>query len=77
METKGHLPNGLDDFMSSIMVFILKIGRGKILNTSQINSTALQIFEKKTKQTNKQKKRNTCHIFYFYNTLGTQYSNMK
>lgn len=33
---RSHLPNGLDDFMSSIMVFILKTQRGnRMLNTSQ------------------------------------------
>lgn len=50
--TKGDLPNGLDDFMSSIVMFILKTERDKILNTSQykpLNSKALQTIASKTR----------------------------
>lgn len=51
-EREGHVPNGLNDFVSSIVMFILKTKRGgKILNTSQcdpLKSTATQSSASKT-----------------------------
>lgn len=72
-ETKGDLPNGLDDFMSSIMMFILKTERDKILNTSQykpLNSTALQTIASKTRPAGYRKKKRHCNIFYVYFTFN-------